>query len=98
MVTALVGGCSSSTNMKISRADLGDAWPLTVDSGVVACNHPSSAVVFFTSESNKIYAVDEVARGMKLYADVREILRDHPSVAGSKMDIGPVLERGRKLC
>jgi hypothetical protein len=51
----------------------GVPWPFTVDSGVIACNYPSSAVVFFTSE--KIYAVDEVAKGMRRYADVREILR-----------------------
>ena len=104
LLTALVSGCSSSTNMKVSRADLGDAWPFTVDSGVVACNHPSSEIVFFTSQSQKIYAIDEVAKGMevakgtKRYADVREILRDHPSVAGSKVDIGSSLDRGRKLC
>ena len=104
LLTALVSGCSSSTNMKVSRADLGDAWPFTVDSGVVACNHPSSEIVFFTSQSQKIYAIDEVAKGMEMakgmkrYADVREILRDHPSVAGSKVDIGPILDRGRKLC
>ena len=95
-LTAIVSGCSSSTNMKISRADLGDEWPFTVDSGVIACNHPSSAVVFFTNE--KIYAVNGVAKGEKRYADVREILRDHPSVAGSKVDIGPILDRGLKLC
>jgi len=80
-LTAIVSGCSYSTNMKIGRDDLGDRWPFTVNSGVIACNHPSSAVVFFTNE--KIYAVNEVAKGQKRYADVREILRAHPSVAGS---------------
>ena len=95
-LTAIVSGCSYSTNMKINRDDLGDTWPFTVNSGVIACNHPSSAVVFFTNE--KIYAVNEVAKGQKRYADVREILRAHPSVAGSKIDIGPILDRGLKLC
>ena len=95
-LTATVSGCSYSTNMKISRDDLGDRWPFTVNSGVIACNHPSSAVVFFTNE--KIYAVNGVAKGQKRYADVREILRDHPFVAGSQVDIGPILERGRNLC
>lgn len=45
--TATVSGCS--TNMKISRADLGDAWPFTVDSGVIACNprmSPKSARLY----------------------------------------------------
>ena len=95
-LTAIVSGCSYSTNMKISRDDLGDAWPFTVNSGVIACNHPSSAVVFFTNE--KMYAVNGVAKGQNRYADAREILRDHPSVAGSKIDIGPILDRGLKLC
>ena len=30
---------------------------------MVACNHPSSEIVFFTSQSQKIYAIDEVAKG-----------------------------------
>lgn len=96
LLLTAINGCSYSTNMKISREDLGDAWPFTVNSGVIACNHPSSEIVFFTSE--KIYAVDDVAKRMKRYADVREILRDQPSVAGSKGDIAPILQRGRKLC
>lgn len=95
-LTAIASGCSYSTNMKVSRDDLGDTWPFTVDRGVIACNHPSLAVVFFTNE--KIYAVNGVAKGQKRYADVREILRDDLSAAESKADIGPILDRGLKLC
>lgn len=62
-LTAIVSACSYSTNMKIGRDDLGDAWPFTVNSGVIACNHPSLAIVFFTNE--KIYAVNGVAKGQK---------------------------------
>ena len=54
--------------------------------------------LLYEREDEEIYAVNGVAKGNKRFADVREILRDHTSVAGSKVDIGPILDRGLKLC
>ncbi|MDQ3802462.1 MAG: YebY family protein [Acidobacteriota bacterium] len=53
--------------------------------------------VIFTADG-RTYAVNGIARGTKKYREVEEIWLDNPSIPGAKRDIGPIIERGLKLC
>jgi glucose/arabinose dehydrogenase len=78
----------------ITAAEFGDAWPFTVESGTLRCI-AGQAVVF---EANGIvYAVNGVAESQG-FANVEAIWRDDPAVEGLKVNIGPIIERGRTLC
>jgi hypothetical protein len=78
----------------VSRAELGDAWPLTVDDGVLACRDGS---VTFTAGGNS-YAVNGTAKTATSLPDIDAIWADDPSTPGLKINIAPLIERGLALC
>ena len=94
LVALLVLGCGDGGYHTISRADLGAAWPLTVDSGSLRCE-PPGAVIFTANGTD--YAVNGAATS-KGYADIGPIWADNPDPAIPKMDIGPLLDRGLAMC
>ena len=80
----------------MSRADWGEEWPLTVDSGIVRCE-AGTQVVF--EANGETYAVNGTA--MTQLPDlprIDEIWADSPDIAGLKVDIGPVIDTGLDLC
>ena len=84
---------------RISRADYGKAWPLTVDEGTLSCN---SDAVTFTSDDGTTYWVNGTAGDM---ADEHGWKDIHPNWAasptpiyGPKKSIGPLIDDGLKLC
>lgn len=80
----------------VRKADYGDAWPFTVESGIVRCVAPRNEVVF--SSGGKAYAVNGTAKANDLYADIGSIWKDDPTIAGAKISIGPILDLGLSLC
>jgi hypothetical protein len=93
------GSGLSASEAKITKQEFGDKWPFTVDEGILACKGTSSfGEVTFTA-NGKTYAVNGAARGTKKYIPADEIWADNPSpLGGPKKDIGPIIERGLKLC
>jgi hypothetical protein len=85
----------------LSRADFGKRWPLTVEAGVVSCEPHSGGLgsVIFMDPEGKRYAVNGTA--MAHYPQLPEIDRiwaPNPANPGARIDISPVLDRGRELC
>ncbi|MGF1885780.1 YebY family protein [Photobacterium profundum] len=62
---------------KICKADFGDRWMLTVDSGYMTCDYPA---VMFTTEDGECYSLNLAAdnRGHK---EIELILQDDPKRA-----------------
>src|SRR6266511_3593490 len=82
----------------VERTAFGDAWPFTVERGVISC--VGAGEVLFAANGN-VYAVNGLARtnrAQKGYRDVAEIWRRHPTVPGAKVNIGPIIDRGLALC
>jgi hypothetical protein len=81
----------------VSRETRKDEWPLTVSSGELGCER--NAVTF---RANGItYAINgpAMARGKYLgWRDIREIWKDNPAIPGTKINIGPMIEKGLLLC
>lgn len=93
--------------VRITQGEYGDAWPFTVDSGVLAgnptdlrlSNGTALAEVTFTAEG-KTYYVNGTAKGTGRYAELDDIwARDAsaPKELGLKKNMGPIIERGLKL-
>jgi hypothetical protein len=88
----------SPSEVRITKQEFGTKWPFTVDEGTLACKGKSSfGEVIFTA-NGKTYAINGTAKGTKKYLSIDEIWADNPSVSGVKKDIGPIIERGLKLC
>ena len=85
----------SAAPTKITKKELGDQWPFTVTEGVLACL-PAGAVIF--AAEGVTYAVNGTAKGLKKYAAIEKIWLPNPEIPGTRKKIGPVLDRGLKLC
>jgi hypothetical protein len=89
------GGSSDSGRSadpgKVSRADFGADWPLTVESGTLSCFN--SAVTFATG--GDVYALNGLASQEGGWADVHAIWAKDS--LGQK-DMLPLIDRGLELC
>lgn len=84
----------------ISAEDFGDAWPFTFDEGYVAC-HAGNAITVMDAETGRMYPLNGAAKG-KANAlgldDLEAVWLDNPEIAGTKVSVGVVIERGSYLC
>lgn len=78
----------------MTRAQFGDSWPFTVDSGYLDCVPPSCAV-FRTGSTT--YGLNGLAKSRD-FQDVRPIWRDDPNAPGLKISIGPMIDLALKEC
>ncbi|WP_411145294.1 DUF2511 domain-containing protein [Streptomyces sp. x-80] len=92
----LVAGCGGSADAKsgqeVSAAEV-TPWPLTVDKGRLQC-HDGAAVTITAGGTE--YALNGTAKAK--YADLGPIWKDNPKIAGTKVPVTRLLERGQKLC
>lgn len=85
---------SDSERWKVSRADFGDKWPLTVESGELQCIK-SFGVVFHTGGTT--YAVNGSAIDLG-YKRIDPIWAPDPEFPGAKKSMAPLIDAGRELC
>jgi Protein of unknown function (DUF2511) len=88
-------GTSAANGVNLSKSDFGPAWPLTVDQATVRCENGNAVVL---DANGTTYAVNGAAKTETDYPDVQAIWRDNPALPGTKVDIGPVIDAGLKLC
>lgn len=89
---------SAGGQREVKREDFGDAWPFTVEQGVVICRGTGS-VLFVTSL--KTYAVNGLAISDGMHGNIRDIWRDNPnrgSYGPVKVSIAPIIDLGLSLC
>ena len=88
----------SPNEAKISRQEFGTDWPFTVDEGLLTCKGSGGVgEVVFTAKGAS-YAVNGVAKGTKRYRPIEDVWAENPSLPGTKKNIGPIIERGLRLC
>jgi hypothetical protein len=83
----------------ITKESFGEAWPLTVSRGELGCRRGEvTFIVVDDRNGNAVtYAVNAKAKESG-HRDISEILADNPKSPGTKKDIGPLIDRGLKLC
>lgn len=100
---ALVGCSSASSSTsgdsahskEVSANQYGDAWPLTVDSGTLACD---GGAVTFTTTDGTVYPVNGTAMDqMQDGPDLHDIWANDPEVKGEKKYM-VLIDDGLKLC
>lgn len=89
--------------LPITKQQYGDKWPFTVSKGTLECVPPG--IITFHTKRNT-YAVNGLASS-RGYAEIDKIWRDdpkkkispdQPSSLMTKVDLGPIIERGLELC
>jgi Protein of unknown function (DUF2511) len=100
-IIVILAGCSGSAPVAtpvlgaVSRAQYGDAWPLTVESGVLRCE-PGQAVVFRAPDGS-----DYGVNGPSLddsYHHIEAIWAADPTGVSPKLSLGPLIQAGLALC
>ena len=98
LLSVATASAASARAVWITKHQYGKRWPFTVNAGGLACVHYSS--VIFTSRGIT-YAVNGTAKGEHRYANIEKIWRFNPAYPrsfGLRIDIGPIIDRGLKLC
>lgn len=82
----------------VSRALLGDKWPLTVEEGTIVCDR---SAILFRDPAGQLYAVNGTAqtlRGSKGWRDIHDIDVPDPVTQGTIISLQPLLDVGLELC
>ncbi len=83
----------AANEVRISRDDYGDAWPFTVEEGVLACVDLKHT---FTADGTT-YALNGMAIQAG-YPEIDEIWLDDPAIPGAKVSISPFNSLASELC
>ena len=89
--------CADPFSKKIKQSEFGKSWPFTVNEGVLACEGSNGFGEVTFSAKGVTYAINGLARGTKKYQDFSKIWKS-TGTSGLKVDIGPIIEMGLKLC
>ena len=93
LVVLLVAFASREPSRRVTRAEFGPAWPLTLDSAVLTCAYGREITV--TSRGTTYSLNGPVEHGA--YDAVGPIWADAASGAG-KADLAPLIDAGMRLC
>lgn len=88
------------TSQHVSRTTLGSRWPLTTTGGELFCDTTlSSTAVAYTDDTTGLtYSINGTAGNDGSLADITPIWRKDPNGDGLRVDIGPLIDLGLKLC
>jgi hypothetical protein len=93
-----VGGANRPAGL-VERATWTDGrWPFTVDVATLLCTKGVGGERVLVVADREMYAVNGTAKSSKLYPPFDVIWLDDPKAPGLKINIGPMIERGRALC
>jgi Protein of unknown function (DUF2511) len=88
----------SESDEKISKSDFGNAWPFTVEEGLLSCKGGNGFGAVIFSSNGVTYAVNGIAKGRKTYNGIEVIWIDNPAIPGIKKNLSTIIDRGLKLC
>lgn len=97
---ALLAGCSSASDEQsevVTKAVMGDDWPLSVDEGTLRCEGSGGVGSVTIEVDGTTYAVNGTAKGGGENKDIESIWAA-AETAGLKKDISPLIDKGLDLC
>jgi len=85
----------------IAESEYGEKWPLTVTEGTLSCKPIGSLGIVTFTANGKTYAVNGTAMGQAKkngWKEIDEIWKPNPSIPGTRINMGPILDKGLSLC
>ena len=90
---------SDGAGKKVTSAEFGGDWPLTVESGTLMCDGSGGVGDAYIVVNDQKYALNGLARGSGKFRDIRPIWADDKALGqGLKKDIGPLIDAALELC
>jgi len=87
-----------ANSAKISSSEFGAKWPFKVKEVEVRCRSLGQLKELVVIADGKSYALNGTAKRDRSLRDIEEIWLPDPSIPGTKINIGPIIERGKGLC
>jgi hypothetical protein len=84
----------SARGRLVTKADLGDQWPFTVESGYVDCPDGVSAI-FRTADA--VYGLNGMATS-RGFAEPDPIRKADPTIPSGMISIGPMIDLAQQEC
>lgn len=84
----------------VSDEVFGIDWPFAFEEGYVAC-HAGNPVTVMDAETGRMYPLNGAAKGKANTLgldDLETVWRDSPEIAGTRVSVGAVIEKGLQLC
>ena len=94
LLVACGGGSDDDGGKVTTAAELGQAWPFSVDSGVVSCE--GTNIALFTVDGTT-YGLNSAALEQN-YADSEPIRIDNPAIPGVRLDLGTIISLAIRQC
>lgn len=98
----LMAGCMDDRFQSVSQEEkrFGNAWPLTVPHGQVACfNGEDGEIIFFVAPDGKEYSLwGNPAPVRKVLLPIGPILKRDPKNSDVFMKTDALIEKGKRLC
>lgn len=96
--TTSTGGSNRPAGL-VERQTWSDGqWPFTVDTATLFCTKAASGERVTVVAGGEMYALNGTAKSAKLWPPFDPIWLDNPNIAGVKVNIGPMIDRGLALC
>jgi len=98
------GSSGSGGSRRVTKADYGSSWPLTVSEGTLGCQKPPyPGAVTFTTNDETVYWINGTAGNAAPengWKDVKPIWAKpkHPLFPSQRKDIGVLIDDGLNLC
>lgn len=89
------GGGGGADPGKVTRADFGDSWPLTVESGTLRCDGSDGVGKAYIVTSEGTFALNGLAKSE--YDDIDPIWAEGDDGIPKK-DIAPLIDAALELC
>lgn len=106
-VAVILVACGSGPNLSedgggpgvvLKKEDFKEAWPFTVDEGLLRCDGRDTPRAITFRVGDKIYPINRAAEmSTCTNADLDEIWAKDPAKDGDKKSLDPILRRGRDL-
>jgi hypothetical protein len=95
-----VSGCGTGgePGEEVSRDEMGNDWPLTVESGTLRCAGESGLGAATIEVDGSRYALNGIAKAQNAGQDIQPIWASSDDGTGLKKSIGPLIDRALALC
>jgi hypothetical protein len=97
LAVSILAGCGGS-GVEVTRQQYGEAWPFTVERGVVDCDARGAAL--FQTRSPDVtgtWALTGFAQS-RGYPPVDRFWRDNPRIPGTKVPLTPITNLALQQC
>jgi hypothetical protein len=97
IISILLSALVACSDAEVTKADYGDDWPLTVESGVLKCLDDNGLALAIIEVNGVEYQLNGAAKS-RGYDDIDTIWSNNPNIPGTRVSLSPLIRKALELC